>query len=64
MEVYSFRRILSQHPTALRELSDDTRLRYEKGKFPKAVQWLLRYPALMRALADDAERQLEQVKAS
>ena len=60
MRPQSFRVALAQYPDAVNELSDDTLLRYTRGNFPKAVQWLLRYPALLRALADDAEQQTEK----
>ena len=60
MKPQAFRAALAQHPDAVDELSDDTLLRYTRGNFPKAVQWLLRYPSLLRALADDAERGTEK----
>lgn len=52
-----FNQALSRHPKALEELSHDTLLRYLRGEWPKSTQWLLRYPALLRALAKDAEEQ-------
>ncbi len=60
MRPQAFRAALAQHPDAVNELSDDTLLRYTRGNFPKAVQWLLRYPALMRALADDADQHVQE----
>jgi len=59
MKPQSFRAALAQHPEAVEELSDDTLLRYTRGNFPKAVQWLIRYPLLLRGLADDAEREMK-----
>ncbi len=60
MKPQSFRAALAQNPEAVEELSDDTLLRYTRGNFPKAVQWLIRYPSLLRGLADDAEREMEK----
>lgn len=51
-----FRAALAQHPEAIDELSEDSFLRYARGQFPQAVQWMMRYPALLHALARDAER--------
>lgn len=51
-----FRAALARHPDALDELTDDSFLRYARGEFPQAVKWLMKYPELLRALANDAER--------
>jgi len=55
MKLMTFRLTLAQHPDAAEELSDETLLRYVRGEFPKAVLWLMKHPALLRALAEDAE---------
>ena len=60
MELPAFRAALGQYPQAIEELPDNTLVRYMKGDFPRAVKWLLRYPALLRALADDADQQMVQ----
>ena len=52
----SYRAALRACPDATRDLSKNTRSRYRNAAFPGAVRWLLRNPALLRALADDAER--------
>ena len=54
MELQHFRSALTRHPEAAIELSDDTRDRYKRGQIPKVILWLLRHPALIKALADDA----------
>lgn len=49
-----FRTTLERHPEAAIELSDDTRMRYKRGQVPQILRWLIRHPALIQALADDA----------
>jgi hypothetical protein len=51
-----FRAALVQHPEALAELSDDSLLRYTRGQLPRVLRWMMRYPALLHALARDAEQ--------
>lgn len=51
-----FRAALVQHPEALSELSDDSLLRYTRGELPRVLRWMMRYPALLHALARDAEQ--------
>ncbi len=63
MRPNTFRAALAQNPDALNELSDDTLLRYTRGNFPKVVQWLLRYPSLLRALAEDGENEIREQNA-
>ncbi len=59
MRLLAFRSALVQHPQAVEELPDKTLVRYVQGDFPRAVKWLLRYPALLRALADDVDQQVQ-----
>lgn len=59
MRLLAFRAALVQHPQAVEELPDKTLVRYVQGDFPRAVKWLLRYPALLRALADDVDQQVQ-----
>lgn len=59
MRLLAFRLALVQHPQAVEELPDKTLVRYVQGDFPRAVKWLLRYPALLRALADDVDQQVQ-----
>ena len=54
-----FRATLAASPEAVKELSDDSILRYARGQFPKALLWLIRHPALLSALAEDAQQQKE-----
>jgi len=49
-----FRECLKEIP--LQNLSQATRWRYANGDLPKGILWLLNHPQLLRALADDAER--------
>lgn len=53
----SFHRALADTPQAVHELTPMTYWRYVNGKFPKALDWLIRHPNLLRALAADAERE-------
>lgn len=55
MQLPLFRATLVQHPEAVEELSNETLLRYARGDFPKVMRWLIRYPALLRALAEDVD---------
>lgn len=64
MKLVAFRSALVQIPQAVEELPNKTLVRYMQGDFPKAVQWLLRHPALLRALADDAERKSAEVSST
>jgi hypothetical protein len=59
MRPNAFRTELSQLPDAVSELSDDTLIRYARGDFPKVVKWMMRYPTLLRALANDAEEEIQ-----
>ena len=52
-----FREALSKVPAATASLPTMTLWRYTNGLFPKSLRWLLRHPQLLRALAEDAERQ-------
>jgi hypothetical protein len=54
-DLQEFRKTLEQTPEAAIELSDDTRTRYKQGQVPQVVRWLVRHPALIHALARDAE---------
>ncbi|MDP9317023.1 MAG: hypothetical protein M3R24_40250 [Chloroflexota bacterium] len=54
--IASFLDTLKQHPEATAELPVNTYWRYVNAIFPGMVVWLMCYPALLRALADDAER--------
>lgn len=56
MQLTSFRQALASQPEAATQLPPATFYRYVNGNVPAAVRWLMRYPALLRALADDAER--------
>jgi hypothetical protein len=54
---------LQQHPSAVHDLTSMTFWRYINGQFPKALRWIVQYPELLRALAEDAEhhrRSIEQ----
>lgn len=51
-----FRSTLEKTPEAAIELSDDTRARYRQGQVPQVIQWLVRHPALLRALLRDADQ--------
>jgi hypothetical protein len=46
---------LREHPGAAAEIPDGTWKRWISAQFPANIQWLLRSPEVMRALADDAE---------
>jgi hypothetical protein len=59
-QLSEFRRALALRPEALADLPLNTGWRYMNGEFPKAVRWLLQYPDILRALADDAERAIKQ----
>jgi hypothetical protein len=52
----TFREELARTPDAMRELPLSTYYRYINGIYPKAVDWLMRHPNLLRALAADAEQ--------
>lgn len=52
-----FREALIRHPDAVAELSANTFWRYVNGELPKSIVWMLRHPALLRALADCADSQ-------
>lgn len=52
----SYRAALKAHPEATDELTSGTYDRYANAVFPQSIRWLLRNPALLRALAEDAER--------
>lgn len=54
-KVRAFNNALARHPHAVSELKRSTYVRYVQGEFPAVVQWLMRYPSLLRALAEDAE---------
>lgn len=60
LELKFFRRTLARYPDAVNDLSNDTLLRYLKGDLPKSIKWLMRYPSLLRALAEDAEAAQER----
>lgn len=59
-ELRSFLDALKRTPEAAIELSDDTRVRYHQGRVPRLLRWLVRHPALIAALAADAQRLAEQ----
>jgi hypothetical protein len=52
--------VLLRHPEALLEISPNTMRRYASGTLPQVLKWLLRFPALLRELADRAEQQARQ----
>lgn len=55
--VQEFRTQLEKHPEFLSSLAPATAYRYRNGVLPAVVSnWLLQHPALLRALAEDAER--------
>lgn len=45
-----------QEPEAAFALSPDTLRRYNSGNVSRTLKWLLRYPSLMRRLAEFAEQ--------
>ncbi len=49
-----YRAALEQHPDALSALPYSTRQRRLDGGLPPIFKWLLRYPDLLDALAEDA----------
>jgi hypothetical protein len=55
-EIPKFIAALQQHPSAVHDLTSMTFWRYINGQFPKVIQWLFKYPELLRALAEDAEQ--------
>ena len=55
IKVRCFYKALSANPEAMADLPFSTQLRYVRGQFPKALEWLFKYPELLRALADDAD---------
>lgn len=56
----AFLEALAENPEAIQELSPMTFWRYANGILPKGIDWLMRHPNLLRALAEDAERQQAQ----
>lgn len=60
-----FSQTLARTPAAGIELSDDTRARYMRGVVPNQIDWLVRHPALLRALLRVAEtyQSIQQVAA-
>lgn len=54
-----FRAELRRDDDARNELKDTTLFRYAKGVLPSVMVWFLRHPAMLRALADDAEQMTE-----
>lgn len=63
-ELSSFHKALQETPEAIRDLTPMTYWRYVNGQFPKALDWLFKYPGLLRALASDAEAHRQAVTAS
>jgi hypothetical protein len=50
-----FHQVLQRHPEAVAELPPETFRRYASGELPRAVQWLMRHPAMLRTIADFVE---------
>lgn len=55
IELTNFQNEIKRTPEFSKQVPQSTAWRYTKGKLPKAVQHLMLYPALLRALAEDAE---------
>jgi hypothetical protein len=48
---------MRRHPEAVSELAPETFRRYASGELPKAVDWLLRHPDMLRTLVELLERE-------
>jgi hypothetical protein len=63
LRVSHFRKSLRANPDAIRELPDASMRRYSAGDFPHVVNWLLRFPDLLKALALDARELTPEERA-
>lgn len=57
IQLPTFQAALERHPEFLADLPVNTAWRYRRGLLPTIISRLIKQPALLRALADDAERQ-------
>jgi|GEM_PF-6497845 len=64
IELKNFQNAIKRTPELARQIPQPTLWRYTNGKLPKAIQYLLQHPDLLRALAADADAALTTNKAA